>query len=126
MRRSLCCNGPCRARASFPVTLEASTARHKVGESRTAAFSFRRDAGDPNGVAPDAVLVGKAQGGSHQAFIELVERYSSLVHSIAFEITGSLLQSDEVAQEVFLYSWARLSELRSPSRFRSWICQMAR
>src|SRR5262245_21168152 len=74
----------------------------------------------------DARLVLAAQAGDVGAFSELVSRYRNLVCSIAFQTTGSLVKSEDVGQEVFVRAWSQLATLRSPSRFRNWICEIAR
>jgi RNA polymerase sigma factor (sigma-70 family) len=41
-------------------------------------------------------------------------------------LTGSLAQSEDIAQETFLAAWRQLGLLRQPELFRSWICGIAR
>src|SRR5262245_30089462 len=80
----------------------------------------------PKGLASDADLVTAARSGSRPAFSELVDRYKNLVFSVAYTLSGSVAESDEVAHEAFLLAWKQLPALRDPQRFRSWICSITR
>ncbi len=76
--------------------------------------------------APDEALVALGLERNREAFAELVDRYRSLVCSISFSIVGSIDQSEDIAQETFLVAWTRLKQLSDPSKFRSWVCAIAR
>jgi RNA polymerase sigma factor (sigma-70 family) len=64
--------------------------------------------------------------GSSRAFGVLVGRYQSLVCAITYSATGSVERSEELAQEVFLRAWRSLSQLQDLSKFRAWLCSIAR
>jgi RNA polymerase sigma factor (sigma-70 family) len=55
-----------------------------------------------------------------------VVRYQALVCSLAYSATGSLTQSEDLAQETFVTAWKQLSALREPARLRPWLCGIAR
>ncbi|MGD0096947.1 MAG: sigma-70 family RNA polymerase sigma factor [Terracidiphilus sp.] len=74
----------------------------------------------------DAQLVEWTLAGDRAAFATIVKRYQSLVCSIAYNATGSLSLSEDLAQETFLAAWRQLSELREPTRLRSWLCGITR
>ena len=74
----------------------------------------------------DAELVGASLGGDREAFGLIVARYQSLVCSMAYSATGSLPQSEDLAQETFLEAWKHLASLREPGKLRSWLCGIAR
>ena len=82
-----------------------------------AAISTTRD---------DSELVLQSVSGDQQAYAELVQRYQSLVCSVAFSHCGCLSVSEEVAQDAFLKAWQKLSELQTPSKFKGWVCTIAR
>jgi len=50
----------------------------------------------------DAELVAECLEGRRDAFGHIVERYQSLVCSLAYSATGSLGRSEDLAQETFL------------------------
>ena len=61
----------------------------------------------------DADLVAESLGGSREAFHQIVERYKTLICSLAYGATGNLSQSEDVAQETFLTAWSDLRSLRT-------------
>jgi RNA polymerase sigma factor (sigma-70 family) len=74
----------------------------------------------------DNDLVRASLQGSPKAFGVLVGRYQSLVCAITYSATSSVEKSEELAQEVFLRAWRSLSQLQDLSRFRAWLCSIAR
>jgi RNA polymerase sigma factor (sigma-70 family) len=74
----------------------------------------------------DAELVAQSLSGSREAFGHIVARYQSLICSLAYSATGSLGQSEDLAQETFITAWKHLRLLREPDRLRSWLCGIAR
>ena len=74
----------------------------------------------------DAELVGASLSGNRDAFGQIVTRYQSLVCSLAFSATGSLSQSEDLAQETFVTAWKQLAGLREPEKLRAWLCGIAR
>lgn len=74
----------------------------------------------------DARLVNASLGGDRDAFALIVARYQSLVASIAYSATGSIAQSEDLAQETFLAAWRHLKSLEEPRKLRAWLCGIAR
>lgn len=74
----------------------------------------------------DAELVSQSLAGNREAFQEIVERYQSLICSLAYSATGSLSQSEDLGQETFLIAWKELASLREPAKLRSWLCSIVR
>ena len=74
----------------------------------------------------DAELVAESLEGNHNAFRQIVERYQTLICSLAYSATGSMSQSEDLAQETFVTAWKQLTQLREPSKLRSWLCALVR
>ena len=74
----------------------------------------------------DAELVNASLAGNREAFGEIVARHQALVCSLAYSATGSLTQSEDLAQETFIAAWKHLAGLREPEKLRSWLCGIAR
>ena len=74
----------------------------------------------------DAALVAGSLEGRRDAFGCIVERYQSLICSLAYSATGSLSRSEDLAQETFVTAWKELPGLREPAKLRSWLCGIAR
>jgi len=74
----------------------------------------------------DATLVGESMAGNRDAFAQIVARYKSLICSLAYSATGSLSQSEDLAQETFVIAWRELSGLRDPQKLKAWLCGIVR
>jgi RNA polymerase sigma factor (sigma-70 family) len=74
----------------------------------------------------DAELVAGTLAGNRDAFSQIVARYQSLICSLAYSATGSLGQSEDLAQETFITAWKQLGHLREHDKLRSWLCGIAR
>ena len=80
----------------------------------------------PVAASADAELVSASLAGNREAFGYIVSRYQSLVCSLAYSATGSLSQSEDLAQETFFAAWKHLGDLREPAKLRAWLCGIAR
>jgi RNA polymerase sigma factor (sigma-70 family) len=67
-----------------------------------------------------------ACNGDREAFGRIVERYQTLVCSIAYSACGVLGTSEDMAQETFITAWHRLKDLREPGKLRQWLCGIVR
>ena len=74
----------------------------------------------------DAALVQRCLVDGAGAFSEIVARYQTLICSLAYNATGSLSRSEDIAQEVFVTAWKELRQLREPAKLRPWLCGIAR
>ena len=74
----------------------------------------------------DADLVAATLSGNRDAFGHIVSRYQSLICSLAYSATGSLGQSEDLAQETFITAWKHLRHLRERNKLRAWLCGIAR
>ena len=74
----------------------------------------------------DADLVAQSRAGNPDAFRRIVERYQTLICSLAYCATGSVSQSEDLAQETFVIAWKDLAALREPAKLRSWLCSIVR
>jgi RNA polymerase sigma factor (sigma-70 family) len=76
--------------------------------------------------ASDAELVAACRAGERAAFARIVERYQRLLCSLAYAATGSLGESEDVAQETFIVAWGELERLQEPAKLRPWLCGILR
>ena len=74
----------------------------------------------------DAELVADSLDGNRDAFRRIVERYQTLVSSLAYCATGNVSLSEDLAQETFVTAWKKLAELREPAKLRPWLCGITR
>ena len=75
--------------------------------------------------ADEAVLVGRAQRGDHDAFAVLVGRYGVMVISVAYASTLNRTDAEDVAQETFVAAWRGLAGFRGDARFSTWLYGLA-
>jgi RNA polymerase sigma factor (sigma-70 family) len=74
----------------------------------------------------DAELVTGSLEGNRDAFRQIVERYQTLISSLAYCATGNVSQSEDLAQETFVSAWKQLAQLREPAKLRPWLCSITR
>jgi len=74
----------------------------------------------------DGELVQAALQGQSQAFGILVTRYMRPGYLVAFSVTGSPQDSEDVAQEAFLVALERLEDCRNPEKFGGWFLTIVR
>ena len=75
----------------------------------------------------DAQIVARCRAGDHQAWNELVERFSRYVYAIAVQ-AFKLPEHDaeDVFQEVFARAYQHLNKLRDDEAIRPWLAQLTR
>jgi len=77
-------------------------------------------------MAREVKLLKKCLKGSSQAFEVIVEKYQELICAITFSGTADVQQSEELAHQTFVNAWKNLSQLKDLSKFRPWLCAIAR
>ncbi len=74
----------------------------------------------------DVALVAASLAGDRDAFAQIVARYQSLICSLAYNATGSVRESEDLAQETFVAAWRDLGQLRETEKLRGWLCGIVR
>ena len=69
----------------------------------------------------DAAAVALAAGGDEDAFRVLVERHSRSVFRLAFRMTGSAEDAEDVVQETFVRAYQQLARFESRAHFSTWL-----
>jgi RNA polymerase sigma-70 factor, ECF subfamily len=69
----------------------------------------------------DRTAVAKVCGGDGNAFQSLVDRHSKYVFHVAFRLTGSSQDAEDVVQETFLKAYRQLSRFEARADFRTWL-----
>jgi len=72
-----------------------------------------------------AQLVARAKAGDAQAFEELVRRYRKRIYALAFHLSGSDHEADDITQDVFLRAYRALDKFEGRSEFFTWVYRMA-
>ena len=73
----------------------------------------------------DAQLIQRVLDGDDTAFSALVKKYQKSVHALAWRKIGDFHIAEDITQDTFLKAYQRLSTLKKPQRFASWLYVIA-
>lgn len=71
---------------------------------------------------PDAELVADAIAGDRAAFAALLDRHYARIHGLAWQLTGSRSDADDIAQDVCCALVERIGSFRGEAKFSTWLC----
>lgn len=69
----------------------------------------------------DRELVSSAAGGDRAAFSRLLERHYDRIHALAWQLTGSRSDAEDIAQEVCCTLVSRIGDFRGEAKFTTWL-----
>lgn len=69
----------------------------------------------------DGALVAAAAGGDRGAFGALLERHYDRIHRLAWQITGSRNDADDISQDVCCTLVTRIGDFRGDAKFATWL-----
>ncbi|HEU4964260.1 MAG TPA: sigma-70 family RNA polymerase sigma factor [Bacilli bacterium] len=75
--------------------------------------------------ASDLELIQSVRAGDAASYRLLVERYQSLLFSIALRMVRDRTEAEDLAQDIFLKAYRTLDQFREESSFKTWICRIA-
>ena len=70
----------------------------------------------------DAALVAAAVAGDRDAFEALLKRHYDRIHGLAWQLTGSRADADDVAQDVCCALVEKIASFRGEAKFTTWLC----
>ena len=73
----------------------------------------------------DAELIQRVLEGDDTAFSVLVKKYQKPVHALVWRKIGDFHIAEDITQETFLKAYQKLSTLKKPQRFASWLYVIA-
>lgn len=73
----------------------------------------------------DAAAVARARQGDHDAFRVLVDRHSRSVYRLAFRMTGTPHDAEDVVQETFIRAYRQLSRFEARANVSTWLYRIA-
>jgi RNA polymerase sigma-70 factor, ECF subfamily len=73
----------------------------------------------------DAAVVAQVLAGDRDAFRVLVDRHGRSLYRLAYRMTGSQQDSEEIVQETFLRAYKALERFEMRSNFGTWIYRIA-
>jgi RNA polymerase sigma-70 factor (ECF subfamily) len=69
----------------------------------------------------DADLVARAAGGDRAAFEALLRRHYDRIHGLAWQLTGSRADADDIAQDVCCALVEKIGAFRGEAKFSTWL-----
>ncbi len=107
---------------TLPTGLRLPGTPGELDETRSANTSYN------SGIAEraqsrmnDAELIREAQRGNHAAFEELVRQYDNQVLRLAYHLTRSEQDAQDIYQEAFLKAYRNINNFRFECSFYTWI-----
>lgn len=73
----------------------------------------------------DTRLVKLARKGDHHAFAEIVSLYKDKLYHLAYRMTGSRQEAEDVVQDTFLRVFKNLDSFDEKQKFSTWIFRIA-
>lgn len=73
----------------------------------------------------DENIIKEVLSGNRSAFSSLVERHKSMVFAVCIRIIKNQEDAEEIAQDVFVKAFQKLSTFRGDSSFKTWIYRIA-
>jgi RNA polymerase sigma factor (sigma-70 family) len=71
---------------------------------------------------PDADLLSAAIAGDREAFGDLLDRHYNRIHGLAWQLTGSRADADDIAQDVCCTLVEKIGSFRGEAKFSTWLC----
>ena len=72
----------------------------------------------------DRDSVAAAVAGDRDAFASLLRRHYDRIHGIAWQLTGSRADADDIAQDVCCILAEKLGDFRGDAKFTTWLCSI--
>ena len=73
----------------------------------------------------DAAILARARSGNREAFRTIVERHSAAVFRVAYRLTRSEQDADDVVQETFLKAYVELPRFEGRASVATWLHRIA-
>lgn len=71
---------------------------------------------------PDGALLAAAVAGDRDAFGALLQGHYDRIHGLAWQLTGSRTDADDIAQDVCCTLVEKIGSFRGESKFTTWLC----
>jgi RNA polymerase sigma-70 factor, ECF subfamily len=78
-----------------------------------------------NGSNNESKLIELSLSGDSEAYAELVSKHQKMIRAVAFRMTGSPDDAEDLAQDAFLRAYQQLDSFDGGSKFSTWLCKIA-
>ena len=72
----------------------------------------------------EAEIIAAAIAGDRDAFSALLRRHYDRIHGLAWQLTGSRADADDIAQDVCCVLAEKLPSFRGDAKFTTWLCSI--
>jgi len=79
----------------------------------------------PEGHVADLELIRRTQAGENEAFDELMKRYNQSIYRVAYSLTRSHADADDISQEAFIRAYRAIKHFDERYRFYTWVRKIA-
>ena len=76
-------------------------------------------------MADESALVDRVRAGDERAFQEMVDQHKSMVLRLAFRMTRSWQDAEDLSQETFVRAFQSFDRFREDSKLSSWLYRIA-
>jgi len=76
-------------------------------------------------ITEDIVLIKETLAGKKEAFGHLVNKYKNSIFNLAYRLSGSYHDAEDVSQETFLQAYKKLKEFKIGLKFHTWLYTIA-
>ena len=76
------------------------------------------------GADDEALLIQASLAGDPEAYGALVHLHQKMIRAVAFRMTGSLDDAEELAQDAFLRGYRQLATFGGGAKFSTWLCRI--
>ena len=73
----------------------------------------------------EASWIARSREGDEQAVAALVQRYQKMIFALAYRMTGSAADAEDLTQESFIAAFEQLATFRGEAKFSSWLYRIA-
>lgn len=74
----------------------------------------------------DNQIIEKYLSGDEKSFDLLVEKYFRQIYNFVFRLVGSVVEAEDLTQEVFVKAWKRFGKYDREKKFKTWLFVIAR
>jgi len=80
----------------------------------------------PTSMSPEKEIIEKYFAGDNSAFAGLVDLYLKEIYNFIYRLIGSVKDSEDLTQEVFIKVWKNLNKFDIEKNFKTWIFTIAK
>lgn len=73
----------------------------------------------------DILFIKECQTGDISAFDKLIELHRKQIYQLAYQITGSHQDADDISQEAFIQAYKSIGKFKGRSKFSTWLRRIA-